>query len=158
VKKIKLTQGKYALVDDKDFKTMNEVKWYLYSNKKHDCMYAMREVSLKGKKTNIWMHRLILGAPRNKSVDHINGNGLDNRRKNLRLATHSQNMKNRKINKNNTSGYKGVCWNVAAKAWVVYIGVNGEKKYEGMFDSKLKAHQAYVTACQKYHGTYARVK
>src|SRR3990167_2096609 len=103
MKKIKLSQNKYALVDDSDFEFLNQWKWSLSSGG-----YAERQElkSLGGEK--IRMHRLIIGAKEGQQADHKNMNRIDNRRGNLRICTKSQNMMNCGRRKNNTSGYKGV--------------------------------------------------
>ena len=100
MKKIKLTQGKVALVDDGDFEWLSQWKW-TYKNGG----YAYRSIGSKG---HIFLHRAIMKSPKNLEIDHINGNGLDNRRSNLRFATHKQNIRNQQKQKNRTSKYKGV--------------------------------------------------
>jgi len=95
---IKLTQGKFAIVDDCDFEWLNQWKWH-YS--------AGYVVSKMGGK-NIYLHRFILQTPPKMDTDHINHNKLDNRRKNLRVATRSQNKQNTLISRANKSGFKGV--------------------------------------------------
>lgn len=103
MKKIKLTQGKYAIVDDEDFEWLNQWKWCY-------CKYVIRDIILNKKNKRIYMHRLIMNTPEKMQTDHINGNKLDNRRNNLRICTQSQNNMNRKISKLNTSGYRGIYW------------------------------------------------
>lgn len=88
-------------------------------------------------------------------VDHINGDGHDNRWCNLRPATLSQNMHNMRKNSNNKSGYKGVHWSKASGKWVANIGLNGEKLYLGGYDTPELAYEAYCEAADKYHGEFA---
>lgn len=88
-------------------------------------------------------------------IDHINGNGLDNRRKNLRLVTKSQNMMNRGIQKNNTSGFMGVSFHKATGRWRAYIKKDKKQFYLGLFDNKKDAAIAYNEATKFYHGEYA---
>jgi hypothetical protein len=97
MKKIPLTQGYFAIVDDSDFDMLNRVKWH--ANKGHNTFYAQRSVLQEnGKWKNVQMHRVILGVHDPKiQVDHINGDGLDNRRCNLRSCTRSENMQNQQI-------------------------------------------------------------
>jgi hypothetical protein len=106
----------------------------------------------------VLFHRLLVAAPRGLEVDHINGNGLDNRRSNLRLCTHDQNTKNRKISRNNTSGFKGVSRINTAKTpiWRARIHSNGRFISLGCFRSPEEAHRAYINGSIKYHGEFGR--
>lgn len=148
MKRIKLTQGKFALVDDADYEMLNKWKWCAIKSGKN--FYAQRYHS-------IIMHREILQTPKGLETDHIDGNGLNNQRSNLRIATHSQNGKNRGKCNNNTSGFKGVSWNKKNKRWQANIKINGKRKYLGEFTSKELAHIAYCEACTKYHGEFANL-
>src|SRR3990167_164487 len=105
MKKIKLTQNKYALVDDEDFKELNQSKWLCDSSG-----YAGRDVGGRKNKKRILMHRLLNNTPKGFHTDHINRDKLDNRKENLRTTTCSQNILNSKLSKKNTSGHKGVEW------------------------------------------------
>jgi hypothetical protein len=105
------------------------------------------------------MHRIILKAPKDAHVDHINGDGLDNRKWNLRLCTRSQNLCNSSIKRNNTSGYKGVRldkW-IGYKKWRAYIWTNGRQKYIGNFSCKNEAAKAYNETATKYYGEFAKL-
>ncbi|GAI88609.1 unnamed protein product, partial [marine sediment metagenome] len=115
--KILLTQGRIALIDDKDFLLISEYKWY--ANKIGDTYYAMTHIKKNGKRETLLMHRLILNVPEKMETDHINHNGLDNRRSNLRLATSQQNNFNRKNIDGSSSQYKGVYWNKSRRKWRV---------------------------------------
>jgi len=125
MKKIKLSQDKYALVDDDDYEILSVYKWY--ARKDRYIFYAQRKNNPNDKA--ILMHRVIMNPPSNMFIDHINRNGLDNRKKNLRIVTHSQNHFNEKIRIDNTSGYKGIQFNKKNKKWIAYIS----KKYLGSF-------------------------
>lgn len=149
VKKILLTQGKFALVDDEDYKMLNQFRWYAHKAKgikSRKVFYVHRK---KDKKT-ILMHRFILDAPKGFQVDHINGNGLDNRKSNLRIVTSRQNQQNRQVNC--TSKYPGVCWSLSAKKWMVDIKIKGKKKYLGYFKTEKEAFQAYKSAVHELTG------
>lgn len=157
MKKIKLTQGKVALVDDEDFEELNQHKWYAYS--KEHLWYARRstyigKVDGRYKQDKVLMHRQIMGTPKDMETDHKNGNGLDNRKSNLRVCTHAQNSMNQRRAKNNTSGYRGV-W-LDRKLWRAVIRVGGQRKDLGRFKSKTEAVYAYKTTmvilCGEYYG------
>lgn len=124
---IPLTQGKFAIIDDDDFEKVNIHKWCL--KKTSHNLYAKRGCNKK----TIHMHHLILEPKDEHIVDHINGNGLDNRKQNLRLCTHGDNMKNIKIRKDNLSGVRGVHWDKNAKKWFCQLQHNGKKIYLGLY-------------------------
>jgi len=107
----------------------------------------------------IHMHREVarrMGLDLSNEIDHINGDKLDNRRENLRSATRSQNKMNSGKPKNNTSGYKGVCWYKRGNKWRAQIGINGKLKHLGYFEDKEEAAKAYKKAAEKYHGEFVR--
>lgn len=142
MKKIKLSQGKYALVDDADFDWLNQYKWsYLFSG------YAFRTTWPDNK--GVYMHRSILNAKEGEEVDHINGNKLDNQRNNIRLCSRSQNMANR------TS--KGMSWRKDRNRWKVRINVEKKEIYIGLYKTRVEAVRAYNEAAIKYHGEFARL-
>ena len=113
---IPLTQGKSAIVSDSDFEYLNQFKWCISPNG-----YAIRNIIVNGKKTQERMHRVIAKIPLGKFTDHINGDKLDNRNFNLRIATKSQNAANAKLQINNTSGFRGVSWDKRCFKWYAYI-------------------------------------
>jgi len=103
-------------------------------------------------------HRLIFLMHKGylpKTIDHINGDKLDNRIENLRAATVGQNQHNRKTNANNTSGYKGVSWNKARKKWITGIKLEGKRIHLGYFDNVEEAAEAVRKAREELHGDFA---
>lgn len=155
MKIIPLTQNKVALVDDIDFPILNKWKWQTCMSK-HTC-YARRVVREKdGKRKNIYMHRELLDVLDNKNilVDHEDGNGLNNQRKNIRLATYQQNKAN-SYHRESKSGYKGVFNRNGS--WVSVIKVDYIPRYLGIFKNKIDAVKAYTKASKKYFGEFARV-
>ncbi len=149
-KKIQITDSKVALVDDEDFEHVNQFKWKLQKKGRHrNIFYAIRFDYEKTSPGNynleaIFMHRFILNPPKGTDVDHINGDGLDNRRSNLRVVTHRQNLQNRHVKK--TSKYPGVYWHKRDRKWCSQIYVNGEKKHLGNFKNEERAFRAYKNA------------
>jgi hypothetical protein len=150
VKKILLSQGKVALVDDVDFECLNQYKWYV--KKESQAYYACRHGSRKKEPRPFYrMHRCITNAPKGMEVDHINGDGLDNRRSNLRIVTHRQNCQNQQYKKI-TSKYPGVCWHKASDKWAAAISINGKPKHLGLFKTELEAFEVYKRALNKLTG------
>jgi len=146
----------YALVDDEDFEELNKHKWYAI--KDHNTYYAIRHDKRDPntlERKSVRMHRILLNAPSNMVVDHINGNGLDNRRSNIRLCTQSQNAFNQRKNIKNVSGYKGVGWHKQRKKWRAQIRINKKRIDIGHFSTPKLAHEAYIEAAKKYHGDFA---
>jgi hypothetical protein len=153
MKTIPLSQGRVAIVDDRDFETLNRYKWY--AQKIGNTLYAARHAT--GRHRTIYMHRQIPGiTDPGIFVDHRNGNGLDNRRQNLRLATKTENARNRPAPKNNTSGFKGVHWHKQGNAYRARIKVNGKNIHLGLFPTPTEAARAYDQAARKYFGEFAR--
>ncbi len=156
MKRIKLTQGQYAIVDDADYDWLNRWKWCVTGIE--GAFYAIRNSpKIKGKSHQIFMHRIILGLAYKdgQEGDHRDHNTLDNRRDNLRICTHRQNIMNQSLQKNKTSKYKGVCWDNSRKKWMVGIKINGKIKYLGRFEDEKDAAEAYNEAAKEYFGEFA---
>ena len=155
-RKIKLTQGKYATVDNKDYKYLNKYKWYSMYVPVMNSFYAVRNIKISGNKQKlILMHRVIMKVPKGLEIDHINHNTLDNCKSNLRIATHSQNQMNHIKCKNKSSKYKGVSWNKQNKKWMAYIYLNGKRTYLGLFRKEIDGAYAYDKMAKKLFGRYA---
>ena len=150
MKKIELTQNKYTIVDDEDYEELNKYNWY--TRKDRYVSYAVRTDNKLNK--IIYMHRVIMKFFNPIEIDHINGNGLDNRKENLRICTRSQNNGNIRIPRHNTSGIKGVSWYRPTKKWVAQIGNNSKRVCLGYFSSKLEAKSVYTLASEKYFGEF----
>jgi hypothetical protein len=150
LKRIPLTQGYEALVDDEDYEWLCESSWS--ATLKRGVPYACGR--RKGK--FVYMHRLIIDAPSALDVDHINHNSIDNRRCNLRLATRSQNnMNGLKRNNGRVSRFKGACRDRGK--WRAYIGLNGRIKWLGFYGTEEEAALAYNRAAIEYFGEFARL-
>ena len=143
----------YVLVDDEDFEELCKYNWY--KKKCRNVSYACRTITNEnGERKNLRMHRVILKLELDKICDHINGNGLDNRKENLRICSHKENIRNRGLNRNNTSGYTGVYYQQQNKKWYARIMVDGMFICLGQYvDAKL-ASIAYRKAAKKYFGEF----
>lgn len=149
-KVIRLTQGMVAIVDNEDFELLNKFKWY--ATKGWSTFYATRDIWTGGKKISTPMHRVILGLQKGdgKAVDHRNRNGLDNRRENLRIASQAINAYNSKLQRNNTSGYRGVVWLKHNKRWMARIKILGRWKALGCYATAIEAAIAFDMAVLQY--------
>jgi hypothetical protein len=151
MKQIKLTKGKFAIIDDEYFEYLNKWKWHL-----SDQGYAIRTQHIKigfkkYKNKHIRLHRLINNTPDDMFTDHINRDKLDCRKENLRSVTKSQNGINRSKQNNNHSGFKGICWNEHAKKWMVEIKVKPTKIYLGIYKNLEEAIEVRKEAERRYH-------
>ena len=155
MKKIALTQGKFAIVDDEDFEWLNQWKWYLGSDGYAARTIVFKRIDGKQPKKNIYMHRLLIKISKGFETDHINRNKLDNRKVNLRRVNRSQNSINISLRSNNVSGFKGVHWNKQRNKWRVKLNVNKKEIYLGLYVTQEEAALAYNQAAQKYFGEFA---
>lgn len=152
---IPLTQGYNAIVDVEDSDLISR-HWYAYVDK--TTCYAISHCGGR-KAKRLRMHRIVMGRVLGRAlleselVDHKDNNGLNNCRSNLRLATNAQNGCNRGLQRNNTSGYKGV--QKCKDKWKASIKVNKQVIYLGRFSDKHDAARAYNDAALKYHGEFA---
>ena len=156
MKKILLTQGKFALIDDEDYEWLSKYKWC--AHKLFNTFYAERHNPDNHDKI-IKMHREILGlTEENKNlVDHKDRNGLNNQRYNLRIASHSINKYNCKLYKSNSSGQRGVTWSKDKRKWMVKINKNGDSIFYGYFSNIIEAAKAYDKAAIRFYGKDAKL-
>ena len=150
-RRIKLAKDKFAIVDVEDYLKLSEYDWHLCENKSKNS-YAFRQENGRF----IKMHRVIMNAPAGVVVDHKYGDGLDNRKVNLRIATIAQNQYNRrKISRKTTSKYKGVHYRKKSKKYYAAIGHKGKKTHLGCFGNEIDAAKAYDEAAKMLFGDFA---
>lgn len=156
-KTILLTGKKYpnqvAVVDDEDYDRINASKWFAAGDGYN--LYAVRTKWDAGKYRKVRMHVAIMEPPPGMEVDHIDGNGLNNCRSNLRVCTHAENMRNRKRMRTNSSGYMGV--QKSGTQWVATIQVNGKLLGLGRFIDPADAARVRDAAAVRYYGEFANL-
>ena len=157
-RELPLTRGLVATVDDDDYGYLALWKWYAQPRTGGGGFYAVRRAS---RTRIVFMHRIVNATPEGALTDHINGDGLDNRKSNLRTATPLQNMMNRIGKKRGTSRHKGV-WldkqQAGQKQWHAGIRVDGRLRYLGRFKTEAEAGEAYAKAATCYFGEFANVQ
>jgi hypothetical protein len=146
---IPLIQGGFAIVDAEDYERLMKHKWYLCQE--GNIFYAIRYK--RGKQ--IRMHREILNAPKGVMVDHIDRNGLFNRKRNLRQCSARENSYNRRGNSRGSSQYKGVFWHKASRKWMAHITYNGKDHYLGLYVNEKDAGKAYDKKAEEFFGEFA---
>jgi hypothetical protein len=150
----KLGKGLTTKVSEESLQIVEHYKWSF--DKKNG--YARANVKQQdGTYKTVRLHRLIIDCPENMTIDHINGDKLDNRIENLRITTAENNAKNKGKYSNNTSGYKGVIWMKDRQKWRAVLKLNGRNIIGGNFEDKLEAAKAYNELAKKYHGEYAQL-
>ena len=144
MKRIPLTQGKFALVDDEDYDWL--MTWNWYAKKGGNTFYAATNIPLADGRGAIKMHRLLMMHPKGMDIDHDNHEGLDNQKHNLITCTHRHNMSN--LRKQGSSQYTGVNWHKQKGKWQSRFTANGKTKHLGLFplDKEYEAHLMYLAA------------
>ena len=154
MKRIPLTRGKVALVDDDVYDYL--MQWTWYARKSRSTYYATRK-SKSPQGGCVQMHRVFMGAKKGQLVDHANGNGLDNRICNSRRCNHRQNMWNQcKMRRTTSSTYKGVSWQKQMNKWEAYIRHKGKHIYLGCYREEDDAARAYDAKARELFGVFAR--
>jgi hypothetical protein len=154
-RRIRMAQPQYAKVHPANYERLLKYEWFAQKGK--NCFYARgRLATSKGKGRLTYMHQEIIEVPKGMVVDHINHDGMDNRRANLRAATRAQNTRNRKkFAKSSGSKYKGIYWRKKTRKWEVMITFERKRIFLGCFRSEIDAAKAYDHAAIKYHGEFA---
>jgi hypothetical protein len=154
---IELTKGYLSLVDEADYEWLDQKQWRAWTQKRAGrlAVYARGNLSKFGKRIGVAMHRYIMMAPEHLDVDHKNGDGIDNRRSNLRLATRLQNTRSRMPRPGQFKGIKLDRRDPRVVRWTAAIVIGGKKKFLGSFQSAEEAAQAYDVAAVKHFGEFA---
>jgi hypothetical protein len=154
MKEIPLTQGKFALVDDEDYDWLMQWKWFAINS--HRIWYVARSMRIGlrkyNKKLRFYMHREVMKTPSNLEVDHINGNGLDNQKNNLRNCTRRENMQN--LHTTSSSKFPGVCWISSRCKWKASISKDNIDHHLGYYlnetDAAIAYHKAEMGFCEGF--------
>ena len=155
MKLIKLTQGKFAKVDDEDFEYINQWKWH--AQKDRNGYYACRGVFNGKNMSKVMMHRIINKTPLGLVTDHIDHDTLNNQKNNLRSCTQAQNTANKSKHKKKTSSkYLGVCL-IDGKYWTAALFHNGKRKHIGSFKTEEQAAKAYDMVAIEIFGEFANL-
>jgi hypothetical protein len=155
-RKMYLGEEEWTIVEPGDYYRLGHFRWHLSGNK--NIFYAVRDVKRCARIRHISLHREIMESPAGLLVDHRNGDTLDNRRSNLRLATHAQNTHNRRKTRTKTSSrFIGVYYDKRTGRWAAKIKNQERCKWLGRFESEIEAGKAYDEAAKKYHGEFARL-
>jgi hypothetical protein len=159
--------GYEYMIDEEDAEKISKYHWFGYQSYKKLAngevkrerkyiaarLYKDRKTPLK----HIALHRVIMDAPEGLQIDHVDGNGLNNKKSNLRICNQSQNLANGKRYRNNKSGYRGVTWHKKTKKWQAEITINHKRVALGYFHSPVEAGIAYNEAAKKSFGEFARL-
>jgi hypothetical protein len=160
---IPLTQGHEAIIDASDLPLVSQHRWWASVRRRADgsvsAVYARRDgTKVNGRAPVIYLHRFVSGAACDVDVDHSDGNGLNNRRSNLRVASRAQNIRNAKKRRDNKSGAKGVWQDPRYGTWQASITVNRKRVHLGSFRSLDAAAAAYAEASKLHHGEFGRAE
>lgn len=151
----RIGNGRFFAIDDDDADKVNKHTWWLDNR-----LRPQTDIwdKIKKKSFRVLASRLIMNPKKGMVVDHIDGNTLNNTKRNLRICTQLENQKNRNnLNKNNTSGFRGVSWDKARNKWTAQLSLKYKHIYLGRFDSIEEARNSVKNAVRKYHGAFANI-
>lgn len=153
MREIGMKCGKFAIVDDSDYEAVAALRWGFTDG------YAVHYVKKNGKVRPMLMHRFLLNPPAGMQVDHINGNRLDNRRENLRLATTKQNCMNKAKRSDSRNRYRGCVYHPTYKSrpWQAKMRIEGKSTSLGYYATEEEAALAFNNAAKKHHGEFAKL-
>lgn len=157
---VQLTRGYEAKIDVQDVALVADKNWCASQQGNRNYAYTSKRVVCSDgivRYRKLALHRFLMTPEYHLHIDHVNGNGLDCRRYNMRLATPSQNACNQRISSRNTSGFKGVLFHKPKKRWVAYIAFKCKSYHLGYFDTATDAHEAYVKASSMLHREFGRI-
>jgi hypothetical protein len=156
MKTIELNQNKIVMIDDEDYDFLMQWRWFTYTPNKGKSWYVVRHPEIRpGNK--IVMHREIMKAPEHLHVDHIDHNGLNNQKINLRLCTNAENSRNKSLHRKCSSTYRGVSWHKGCKRWVAQMMFSYKKIHLGCFKSEIEAAKCYDENAKKHFGEFANL-
>ncbi len=153
---IPLTLGMHTTIDAADLPLVAPYKWHA-SKSSNGRYYARGYMVVDGRWTKVYLHRFLTGAPRGVDVDHINSDTLDNTRSNIRVCTHAENSRNRRVQVGERAGVKGVWFDKSRQKYQAYINVGGKRISLGRFRTEAAAIEAYNAAATEHHGEFAKL-
>lgn len=154
MRRISLSQGKYAIVDDEDYEMISRFKWHYSKRGYAYCILNMGRLNGKSQWARSYLHRMILHVPLDKEIDHCNHNKLDCRRANMRVCTRQQNSRNMLRHRDSVSIYKGVSWSKEKGKWESRI-YNNKSIFLGYFNDETEAAKIYNTKASELFGEFA---
>lgn len=155
MREIELTQNKYTTVDNEHYDWLSQYSWHIKQAKNRSDYAKFTTPRKDGKQKTIHMHQILLWCPQGYEIDHINGNGLDNRMENLRIVTRLQNSMNQHKKKIGKSKYKGITYDTRSNSWQARIGKNNQRFNIGTFKKEEDAAQAYDNKAKELFGEFA---